>query len=265
MECIAVDWSGALHGSAARIWIARAQHGQLTALFAPGSRAAVSHALHERRRDAAPCLVGLDFAFGFPAWFANARGWRTIDDVWDGAKADGERWLSECAPPFWGRAGARREHEAARGLRATEREWPLSPPPKSTLQIGGAGAVGTGTVRGMPMLRAWRTSGWSVWPFDPPGSHTLVEIYPRLFTGAVIKRRSSARLDYLSRIPDLAAEDRDAMVRSEDAFDAALSAIAMSRAVSANAEWPATHPEASIEGQIWIPGPERDRVDASRP
>jgi len=254
VDCLAVDWSGALHGSASRIWMASARRGVLTALDMPGSRDAVAHSLAVRRADPTPCLVGLDFAFGFPAWFAAARGWRTIDEVWQAAADHGEQWLAECAPPFWGRAGKRRTHDADRGLRSTERHWAASQRPKSTLQIGGAGSVGTGTVRGMPLLRSLRRHGWSIWPFDPPGTHTAVEIYPRLFTGPVVKRREATRAAYLSRNHALSADHRDAMTRSEDAFDAGLSALAMSRAVAAGAGWASRDSAALIEGQIWAPG-----------
>ena len=36
--------------------------------------------------------------------------------------------------------------------------------PKSTFQIGGAGAVGTGSLRGMPHLLTLREAGCAVWP-----------------------------------------------------------------------------------------------------
>ncbi len=114
------------------------------------------------------------------------------------------------------------------------------------------------------MLRALRRSGWSIWPFDPPGSHTVVEIYPRLFTGAVVKSRNATRLECLAQIPELETEVRSAMIGSEDAFDAGLSAIAMSRAAGAGATWPIVDPTAVIEGQIWVPGPARARVDAGQ-
>jgi hypothetical protein len=225
MECLAVDWSGALTGAAERIWIGRATSGVLCSLDAPGSRAAVEQQLLERRREPAPCLVGLDFAFGLPAWYARSSGWRTIDDVWRAARNYGARWLAECPPPFWGRPGRRRDHAAALGLRETERTWAGSAQPKSVFQIGGAGSVGTGSVRGMPMLIALHEAGWSVWPFHPPSSHTLVEIYPRLFTGPVVKSSPMARSAWLERHGGAVPQAfRAVMERSEDAFDAGISA-----------------------------------------
>ena len=256
MECIAVDWSGALTGAASKIWMARATSGVLTSLDAPGSRAGVRDALMARHGNVAPCLVGLDFAFSVPAWFAAARGWREASDVWAAARDDGERWLAQCEAPFWGRPGKPRSHAAIDGLRVTERAWTAVQRPKSVLQIGGAGSVGTGSIRGMPLLLELRTAGWSVWPFDAVGTHTLVEIYPRLFTGPVVKSSETARAAHLASLGSgISSGFEAAMSTSEDAFDAGLSAIGMSRAVSAGATWPAPEPLTAIEGQIWLPGP----------
>lgn len=256
LECIAVDWSGAVTGAAARIWVARAVDGQLLELTAPGSREAVQQLLLARCADPAPVLVGLDFAFGFPAWFALERGWTHITHAWAAARDEGEQWLQRGAPPFWGRPGITRPHDAARGLRACERE--LGTTPKSVFQVGGAGAVGTGSLRGMPMLLALREAGWAVWPFDAPHSHTLTEIYPRMFTGAVVKRSAEARRAHVARVLDAGAVHIDAAARaamcaSEDAFDAALSALGMTRgAVQQQLQAPRT-PLDAIEGRILGP------------
>jgi hypothetical protein len=262
VECIAIDWSGAVTGEAAKIWIASAVGGSLTALVAPGSRDAVRDALLKRRRDTAACLVGLDFAFSMPRWYSEQRGWSRISDVWTAASNEGESWLRDCAPPFWGRAGVKRPHDAALGLRETERTWPLSPRPKSVFQIGGAGAVGTGSIRGMPMLLTLREAGWAVWPFDAQTSHTLVEIYPRLFTGPVVKRDETARATYIDA-HQITAQKKfiRAMIASEDAFDAGVSAIEMSRTVT-TAPWPRPDDlHTQLEGRIWVP----DGVGATPP
>ena len=211
-------------------------------------------ALLARRADASPCLVGLDFAFSMPAWFAASRGWTDVDAVWTAARDDGEAWLAECAAPFWGRPGTRRPHAAARGLRDTERVWATAQRPKSVFQIGGAGSVGTGSVRGMPMLLALRAGGWSVWPFDAPSSHTVVEIYPRIFTGPVVKRSALARESYLAERLHQSSVHVETMIASEDAFDAGLSAIAMSTAIVVSPLPIVVDPIARIEGAIWVPG-----------
>ena len=112
-------------------------------------------------------------------------------------------------------------------------------------------------MRGMPMLDALRDAGWSVWPFDAPSTHTLVEIYPRLFTGPVVKRDAASRAALL-REHDVPVDTafRNAMVSSEDAFDAGLSALEMSRRVVASPLVHIIDPIARIEGRIWVPGVE---------
>jgi hypothetical protein len=96
-----------------------------------------------------------------------------------------------------------------------------------------------------------------VWPFDPLSSHTLVEIYPRLFTGPVVKRSREARAGFLAEsFPPVSNPLRLAMTESEDAFDAGVSAQRMSVAFP-RAHWPAiTNADMQIEGAIWDP----DRV-----
>lgn len=256
MECIAVDWSGALTGAASRIWIASAVDGRLTSLEAPGSRDAVRESLLARRADPAPVLVGLDFAFSVPAWYAATRGWRDVAQVWRAARDEGEAWLRDCAPPFWGRPGTRRPYEPPMGLRDTERDAAPSQQPKSVFQVGGAGSVGTGSIRGMPMLLALREAGWSVWPFDRAGLHTLVEIWPRLFTGPVVKRHAETRAAWLA-IHQTALDPRfrRIMTDSEDAFDAGLSAIGMTALDHDAVLRRPTDANTLIEGTICAPGP----------
>jgi hypothetical protein len=69
------------------------------------------------------------------------------------------------------------QEEGRPGLRRTEGESPFAA--KSVFQIGGAGAVGTGSVRGMPLLAALSADGFSVWPFEDASERMVIEIYPR--------------------------------------------------------------------------------------
>ena len=148
--------------------------------------------------------------------------------MWQLAAREGETWLSDCAPPFWGRPGRPRpslpEH-----LRRAERSLSVGGiSAKSTFQVGGAGAVGTGSIRGMPHLRQLREAGFSIWPFDPPSPWTVLEIYPRLCTGPVNKSNPEQRARYLEKSPWAIPERFAAsMAGSEDAFDAAISALVM--------------------------------------
>ena len=76
-----------------------------------------------------------------------------------------------------------------------------------------------------PPSRRLRAAGFAIWPFDAPGPKTVIEIYPRLFTGPVVKRDAERRraidaldLDGLETRPDTLARAGG----SEDAFGAAL-------------------------------------------
>ena len=107
------------------------------------------------------------------------------------------------------------------------------------------------------MLLELRDAGWAVWPFDAPGSHTLVEIYPRVFTGPLVKRDTSARSRFLNVTGHLAATRSDflnTMIASEDAFDAGVSAVEMSLAAGATPLRAIDDPRSRIEGRIWVPG-----------
>jgi hypothetical protein len=134
--------------------------------------------------------------------------------------------------------------------------------PKSIFQIGGAGAVGTGSLRGMPALQRLHTAGARIWPFSHNGAPVVVEIYPRLLTGPVRKSSPTARADLLaSRYPALDDNQRRLAASSEDAFDAAVSALVMVEHVGDLAALP-EHPEpiVGLEGCIWHPRWRDDRL-----
>ncbi len=219
----------------------------------------VADLMAEARRDD-ELVVGLDFAFSMPMWFMKELRLSSAPELWDTVREHGETWLRKCEAPFWGRAGRPRPvlGSARPWLRVTEQACPrvAGVGPKSVFQIGGAGAVGTGSLRGMAALGELRSGGFAIWPFDEPRLPLVLEIYPRLFTGAVAKSRLAARQAYLSAQPGaMTGELRALAIASEDAFDAALSAVAMERAVGElTALPPAWDPVTRLEGAIWYPG-----------
>ncbi|MFN7980399.1 MAG: hypothetical protein U0Q11_00940 [Vicinamibacterales bacterium] len=256
MRHVAVDWSGA-RNPAGKIWLAEAMDGRLVRLDAPASRDSVIERLADYQRRDSPTVVGLDFSFSFPAWFCDVLGARTVVDTWRLVATQGTSWLERCESPFWGRAGRGRPDVPAHLRRTEERVGLLSSVrPKSTFQIGGAGAVGTGSLRGMPHLLTLRDAGCAVWPFDAPSLVTIVEIYPRLFTGAVVKSREATRTAHLDAVArDWPAEFRRAAERSEDAFDAALSAVEMSVRWTTLPAQDTLDVVSRMEGEIWTPAP----------
>ena len=262
---LAVDWSGDRRAPQRRIWVAEARAGELVALTGGLDReAAIAHVVA-----AGEVVVGLDFAFSFPAWFVRGLGCASVEALWVRVARDGEAWLSACAPPFWGRPGRRRP---ARGPEAPElraSELALAGRgdagaaggagahgirPKSTFQIGGAGAVGTGSIRGIPLLLELRRAGFALWPWDDARAPMALEIYPRLLTGAVVKSSREAREVYLAGDPRVPPALLAAATATEDAFDAAVSALEMAARLSELLALRASaDPTTRLEGAIWTP------------
>lgn len=257
MTVLAVDWSGRRSGEQRFLWTAEADDGTLLRLHAGRTRRQVVDALVARVADDPAIVVGFDFSFSLPAWFLDARGYAGAPDLWAAAESEGERWLRDCPPPFWGLAGRTRpdgqeQHRVTEGTIAAVG----GVRPKSTFQIGGAGSVGTGSVRGFPALARLRAAGFAIWPFDAPARPPVaVEIYPRACTGAVVKSDPAARTTYLDeRFRDLPGELRDLAVASDDAFDAAVSALVMSRHEPELRSLPEPDdPIARREGWVWTP------------
>jgi hypothetical protein len=260
VRVLAVDWSGDARGAHRRIRVAEARPGRLVSVRGGLDRTGVGELLTALRDGGGPAVVGMDFSFGLPGWFAREYGCTTLPDVWGLAAADGERWLRECPSPFWGRPGTRKpaadadrpllrrteEVAHARGLR-----------PLSTFQVGGAGAVGTGSVRGMALLGPWRAEGVGVWPLDPAPSRSgvlLAEVYPRAMTGPVGKSSPAARAAHVAADPRIPPGLRAQVCATEDAFDAALAALGMAEHVAELGSLAAsTDATDRLEGRIWLP------------
>jgi hypothetical protein len=238
---VAVDWSGRARDASRFIWTAVAAGGELRSLEDGRDREQVGDHLVELAGADPDLVVGLDFAFSLPLWFLDRCGYENGMAV---PEPVAEGWLRDCPPPFWGRYGRRRGPEEPRH-RVTE--LLVKPPAKSVFQVGGAGAVGTGSLRGFPLLRRLRAEGFAIWPFDPPRRPLALEIFPRLLTGPVIKSRRAERERYLRERgwPARAAD-------TEDAFDAAVSALVMSRQAARLAALAAEEdPVIRREGRIW--------------
>lgn len=251
---IAVDWSGVASGGHETIWMAEARNGKLISLENGRSRADLTDHLIAIAAADPNIVVGLDFAFAFPAWFAEELGAKTIHDLWRIVEREGESWLRECRPPFWGRPNTSKpslaSHFRETELRAAKA---MGAQPKSVFQIGGAGAVGTGSIRGMPQLIRLREAGFAIWPFDAVRRPLAVEIYARLLTGPVVKSSADARASYLSkRFPSLTEEMHRRASSTEAAFDAAVSAMAMAENSAAFDSLAVVDAIAATEGEIWM-------------
>jgi hypothetical protein len=256
MRIFAIDWSGAASGAAKTIWLAEAEGGQLVRLESGRDRDQLATALIDEASRDPYLVVGIDFAFSLPAWYLADRGLVHAHDLWHLADREAEKWLASCQSPFWGRPG-KPKPDLIEHFRRTEREVPVTGgiAPKSVFQIGGAGAVGTGSLRGMKFLHRLSQAGFSVWPFDLPSWPCVVEIYPRLLTGPVKKSDAAARTDYLaSHFPALDPAMTRLAASTEDAFDAAVSALVMDAHRSELSSLaPARDEVHRLEGIIWCP------------
>jgi hypothetical protein len=289
---VAVDWSGDKGpGQRRKIWAGVWTAATGKVLLENGrTRVELMEWLVEMARETPRMVVGFDFSFSYPAWFLKEWGIASAPEFWQVvAEGQGEKWLhKDCEDGrFWGRMGSQRhgkkpaefcgEH-AHRMLRCAETALKvraeIADPvavariagiaPKSVFQIGGAGAVGTGSLRGMPGLLVLRSAGFRIWPFDAPSAKKpmAVEIYTRLMTGAVIKSSEAARTAYLAKkrrenvlyagiSPRVLAKARG----SEDAFDALVTAMVMVEHRGEFARLRKTEDEVFLmEGRTWVPG-----------
>ncbi len=264
MRVVAVDWSGRKQGERRSIWLAEAVDGELVRLEDGRTRHEVADHVVDLAAGDPDLVVGFDFSFALPAWFFAAQGLTTVDDLWAAAIRDGDRWLTECEPPFWGRPGRARPDLPAH-LRVTEATIARygGVGPKSTFQVGGNGSVGTGSIRGWPVLARLRREGFAIWPFDDARTPFVVEVYPRACTGAVVKTDIGQRAALLDRrYPRLDPALRELAIAGDDAFDAAVTALVMAAhgddlTTLATPEDPA----AQLEGWVWVPD---DQASAAR-
>jgi hypothetical protein len=289
---VAVDWSGDRSAAGQRrkiwagVWTASAigpVDGGHVSLEGGRTRAEVGEWLIGLARQTPRMVVGLDFCFSFPAWFVRDElGCADGPAFWElVCRGLCEQWLARENPDrrFWGKHPKPAEFSGERlhrMLRATDIDCKLAAripqaeraervrgiTPKSVFQIGGAGSVGTASLRGMSLLQRLRDAGFAVWPFDRAGFPMVVEMYTRLNTGPVRKSNAAARTAYLlkKRREDAAyaALSRGVLARaraSEDAFDALVSCMAMTarREEFAGLAMP-VDPEYKVEGWTWAPG-----------
>lgn len=255
---VAVDWSGARVRPGKKLWLCEVRDGAVVRLASAPSREGLVDdlvALHHAADG--PLAIGFDFAFSFPAWAFARTGLASAPEMWALAASRGETWLTGPRWPFW-RAG--RPDDIPDELRRTEREVGarVKRGPSSVFKLVGGGQVGAGSVRGMALLPRLRDAGMAVWPFDDarPDGTTVVEIWPRLYYhGRVTKAREAARSAYLgAHHPELPDFAREAATRSDDAFDALTSALAMwAHREALGALPPARDDVERLEGRIWDP------------
>lgn len=293
---IGIDWSGRIDAAGQRrhiwagIWTQEAA-GKISVKLESGrTRDEIAEWLIGLAQDTPRMVVGFDFCFSFPAWFVREE--HQVEHApafWHRIVREGhsERWLAKEGADvrFWGKPHKRPAEFSGehlhRMLRATDIDCKLIAhipeaerqarvkgiTPKSVFQIGGAGAVGTASLRGFSTLLRLREAGFAVWPFDKPELSgrkprpLVVEMYTRLNTGAVHKSNPAARAEYLrrKRREDAAYQALTRTVlekarASEDAFDALVSTMVMAERNAEFVNLPKPRdPLHVLEGWTWAP------------
>jgi hypothetical protein len=259
---IAIDWSGRKGPNQRRaIWLGEVVGGELVRLESGRTRTEIVELLIVEAERGPNVVVGFDFAFSLPAWFLHDRGltpralWATLaqESLSPTMRSVGlAKWMNAPEPPFWTTGEAHRLLAPEQEFRQTEND--VRRPgfqPKSVFKLVGGGQVGRGSLFGMQALDALATAGFRVWPFDPVDLPLVVEIFPRLLTGAVKKSSAVDRAQYLERMA-MAPEYRALAASSEDAFDTAVSAVVMAQAIGELVALDA-EPAYAVEGKIWHP------------
>ena len=257
-RALAVDWSGAKAGAERRIWLAEVSEEGLRRVERGRSREQIAEHLCEEARRDPRFVVGLDFAFSFPRWFLDHHGCGSAEELWRLARREGSRWSEELDPPFFDRGSWNddwnRRFRYHSPYRKTDLDVPLRP--ETVFRLMGQRQVGKASLTGLPVLLRLREAGFSIWPFDPPSYPMAFEIYPRLFYGRAVKKsdQASRRAFVDATFPSLSPKQREQVTVSDDAFDAAVSALSLyryrERFESIERE---TDPLFLSEGRIWTP------------
>ncbi len=269
---VGIDWSGANGERQKGLQIAMATPGSSAPVLVrsphgPWSRKEAAHWLCDLLREQR-ALIGLDFAFGFPALPALEAG---VSFDWDYVER-----LCACDDNFYGGRffrDASAAHAALvlspwlrgdqcglRPLRTTEMaaKRTIGATPSSVFVAMGPAQVGLSSISGMRLLRVLRdvhADTVSIWPFEAVDGErsALVEIFPRYFACSKGLRANLA--DHGALNAALAAFGSEPMKRppaSEDEGDALLSAAALRCLAAERAAF--VLPDAAARREGWIFG-----------
>lgn len=235
-QVVVVDWSASARPTTGRdsIWIATCDLRGIV-LENPATRTLAATLIEQRVTDAAGAatLLAVDFSLGYPAGTAHALGldgvpsramWDLLTErIVDGDDNENNRFalasqlngtITGGPAPFWGCPASQRTAL----LRSTKPAEPGPLPawrlteevlrssghhPFSSWQLLGAGAVGSQSLMGIPMLHRLverLAPGAFVWPFDtglttPPttaDSATVAEVWPSMFSTECAPRAAGA-------------------------------------------------------------------------
>jgi hypothetical protein len=235
----------------------------LVSLESGRGRDATTSRLIELTADEPETVIGLDFCFSAPAWFLEDRRMRSAGELWRWAarrRAADPGFVRTLEAPFWGPGVRRRPDLPGDAFRRTERE--VAAPgvqPSSFFRVSGPGSVGAQSLVGMPELLVLCDAGISVWPFDPPRLPVVVEVFPRALARALVPEAvhltgEAMRRAVVAREQAALGDAAVTLVGNQDAFDAAITALALARAGDLVAQLVRLRPAHDLqEGAILVP------------
>jgi hypothetical protein len=252
---IAIDWSGDRKNAREKIWVAEVENGHLAELRNGRSPAGVVEHLVGLAQVERDLIVGFDFAFSFPAWFVEEFG--TAPGLWRAIRGnEKEFWGRTVSGPFH---GTHRPFDSAHGPKVRSTDHVMKA--KSVFQVSGIGSVGTGSIRGMPILADLLDKGFNIWPMMPLAKPLVLEVYPRACldrkrTRAISARFAKTNPDHRRKYleSELSGPWLDLAVCGEDSFDAATTALSMWRSLDELDHLPIIDSDTlRKEGIIWSP------------
>ncbi len=260
-----MDWSGAAgrRAAARAIWLGVAEGGSIVALETGRDRAETTARVIELVLEEPETVVGLDFCFSAPAWFLDAHRMRSAGELWRWAAAGLARdagFVRGLGPPFWGPGIRPRPAIDGDPLRRTDHAvGRLGARPSSFFKLSGPGSVGAQALYGMPELMALCDAGVSIWPFDSPRLPAAAEVFPRLMARLVAPNTVSItgtalRTAVVGAESSALGEFAAVCEANQDAFDAAITALALNRARDLLGQLARRRVGADLrEGEILVP------------
>ncbi len=272
--CIGAHWMEPAPDLPAAWWLVAIRGNEVELLRKDQTTDEVVEYLTEKARSPTPTLIGLAYCFSTPAWYVKGLDPPKPSSFWKLCSAISP----EQATTAGGLANALGHPFRESGvdlaeplptsqleLRATEIAYGTIPEttPSSVFRIGGSGSVGGLATLGAPVLQRISEAGVSIWPIDEAGDNTAVEIFPRGLWAAIDRladpistpEARAAFLDdsHIRPLKGLGGGDKETLRRERRAFDAFLTAWALSRHGGSIAERPRDDENAKIEGEIWVP------------
>ncbi len=254
-------------------WLVAIRDGQMELIRRDLTTAQITDYLSAKATADQPTLVGLAYCFSTPAWFVRglvppqaSSFWELCESVRDEERQTPGDLARALGPPFR-ESGTdlevplRNDQPEFRDTEVAQGAIPETTP-SSVFRIGGSGSVGGLAVLGAPVLKFLSEAGMRIWPIDDAGQHTAVEIFPRGLWAAVDPLADpistpDARAQFLEhpdirRLHGIGGGDREVLRRERRAFDAFLTAWALSR-YGGSLHGRTINETARLEGEIWIP------------